>query len=42
MEQAGELPPRHRISKMAVGWLESDVEKWLETKSEQNESQPTA
>ncbi|MBO6573156.1 MAG: AlpA family phage regulatory protein [Balneola sp.] len=29
MEKRGELPPRKRISTRAVGWLESDIEEWL-------------
>lgn len=31
MEKRGELPPRIRISTRAVGWLESDIEEWLNT-----------
>lgn len=29
MENRGEIPPRIKISKRAVGWLESDIEEWL-------------
>ena len=29
MEKRGELPPRRKISKGVVGWLESDLIKWL-------------
>lgn len=29
MEKRGELPPRKKISKRAVGWLESDLIQWL-------------
>jgi prophage regulatory protein len=29
MEKRGELPPRRKISKRIVGWLESDIEEWL-------------
>jgi prophage regulatory protein len=30
MEKRGELPPRKKISNRCVGWLESDIKKWLE------------
>lgn len=30
MENEGELPARKQISKRNVGWLESDIEKWLQ------------
>lgn len=30
MEKRGELPPRKRITKGCVGWLESDIAEWLE------------
>ena len=30
MEQNGELPPRRQITKRCVGWLESDINKWLQ------------
>lgn len=29
MEKRGELPARIKISTRAVGWLESDIEEWL-------------
>lgn len=29
MRNRGELPPRIQISSRAVGWLESDIEEWL-------------
>lgn len=34
MEKRGELPPRIKISTRAVGWRESDIEEWLESRSE--------
>lgn len=30
MEKEGELPPRRKISKRCVGWVESDILKWLQ------------
>lgn len=32
MEKRGELPKRKQISSRAVGWLESDIKKWLENR----------
>ena len=32
MEKRGDLPPKVKISSRAVGWLESDIEDWLETR----------
>ena len=34
MEKAGELPKRYSISERIVGWKESDIEKWLESRRE--------
>ncbi len=34
MENRGELPKRVKISKRAVGWLESDIREFLESKRE--------
>lgn len=32
MEKRGELPQRIKISRRAVGWLESDIKEWLESR----------
>lgn len=32
-----ELPPRVRISKRACGWRESDIDEWLEERTENRE-----
>lgn len=32
MEKRGELPPRKKISNRCVGWLESDIREWLESR----------
>lgn len=32
MEQRGELPKRRKISTGTVGWLESDIQEWLESR----------
>ena len=32
MEERGELPRRIKISKRATGWLESDIQEFLESK----------
>jgi prophage regulatory protein len=32
MEQRGELPQRRKISTGTVGWLESDIKEWLESR----------
>ncbi|XWN36870.1 MAG: AlpA family phage regulatory protein [Balneola sp.] len=32
MEKRGELPPRRKISKRVVGWLESDLKEWLQSR----------
>ena len=29
LEAAGQFPARRRLSKMAVGWLASEVEAWM-------------
>ncbi len=34
MEKRGELPPRRQISKRVVGWLESDIEDWINSRPE--------
>lgn len=33
-ERAGLFPKRRRISSNAVGWLESEIQEWLRTRSE--------
>lgn len=33
MEKRRELPPRIKISTRAVGWRESDIKEWLESRS---------
>lgn len=32
MEKRGELPKRKKISSRTVGWLESDIQEWLENR----------
>ncbi len=32
MEKKGELPKRRKISTGSVGWLEKDIEEWLENR----------
>ena len=34
LEQQGEFPRRRRISKHAIGWLESQVQKWIRERDE--------
>lgn len=38
MEKRGELPPRIKISKRAVGWRESDIEAWLNERQQDKEA----
>ena len=37
MEDRGELPPRVQISRRAVGWLESDINVWLQERKQEPE-----
>ncbi len=37
-ERAGLFPKRRRISSNAVGWLESEIQEWLRTRSEDGEA----
>lgn len=39
-EKAGELPPRRKMTKSgkAVGWLSTDIEKWLDERPEASEN----
>ena len=32
MEKRGNLPPKRQISKRAVGWLDTDIKEWLESR----------
>lgn len=32
MEKRGELPPRKKITKGCVGWLQSDIAEWLKNR----------
>ena len=32
MEKRGELPPRKQFSKRLIGWTESQIEEWMETR----------
>ena len=34
LEQQGQFPRRKQISPNTVGWLESEVQKWLRTRSD--------
>ena len=38
MEKRGELPPRKKISNRCVGWLEKDIEEWLESRPNATET----
>ena len=33
LERAGRFPKRRKLSENAVGWLESELQKWLENKA---------
>lgn len=33
LEKCGKFPKRHKISSSAVGWLESEIEKWIEQRT---------
>ena len=37
MQQRGDLPPRRKISQGVVGWLESDLIKWLKERPTVNQ-----
>lgn len=37
LEKSGELPKRVTISERIVGWKESDIEEWLESRKERQE-----
>jgi len=37
MEKRGDLPPRKKISNRCVGWLESDIKEWLESRPDANQ-----
>ena len=37
MEKRGDFPARFRISKNAVGWLQSEIDAWLEEKAAQRQ-----
>ena len=32
MENRGELPPRRQISQRIVGWIETEIDQWLENR----------
>jgi prophage regulatory protein len=32
LEQAGNFPPRRKISARAIAWVESEVEQWIRSK----------
>jgi len=36
MEKRGDLPPRKRISRTLVGWIEKDIEEWLRNRPDAN------
>jgi len=38
LERDGRFPSRRRISPNAVGWLESEIQDWLRTRSEDGEA----
>ncbi len=45
LEQRGQFPRRRRISKHAVGWLESEIQQWIRERveaPENLETRPTA
>jgi prophage regulatory protein len=33
LEKKGAFPKRHRISTNAVGWLEHEIEEWIQTRT---------
>jgi prophage regulatory protein len=39
MEKAGNLPPKIRIGLRAVGWRESDIEAFIQSREEQHKLQ---
>ena len=39
LEQRGQFPKRRQISPNAVGWLESEVQEWLEARAEVGEAE---
>ena len=41
LEQQGEFPQRRRISKHAIGWLESEIQKWIRGRAKAPENQET-
>ena len=34
LEQAGDFPTRRRLSANAIGWLESEIEAWMQARIE--------
>ena len=34
LERRGEFPPRRRLSANTVGWLESEVQRWIRARAE--------
>ena len=32
MEKSGQLPPKRKIGKRAVGWLDTDIDEWLKSR----------
>lgn len=34
LEQAGDFPIRRRLSTNAIGWLESEIEAWMQARME--------
>ena len=45
LEQRGQFPRRRRISKHAIGWLESEIQQWIRERveaPENLETRPTA
>lgn len=37
MEKRGELPPRIKISKGVVGWVESEINEWIKNRPNVNQ-----
>jgi prophage regulatory protein len=40
LERAGDFPPRVRLGPNSVGWLESEVDDWLEKKVKIRDARP--
>jgi prophage regulatory protein len=39
LENAGQFPKRIKLSKRAVGWIESEIDAWIEAKMKERNEQ---